>query len=666
MHARSTPLFTIPGARRAVSAAVLALCAAAPWTQAAGTADLTQLSLEQLLEVKVVGASKYEQNQREVAAAVSVITRSEIQAFGWRTIEEALASLPGIYVTYDRQYSYIGTRGFAVPGDYNTRVLVAVNGNRWNDPVYDGGPIGGQLPLDLDLVERIEFIPGPGGAVYGQNAMFGVINIVTREGGDLNGTELAARWQHPQAARDLRVSWGRQLDNDLNLLVSARVLSARGEDRFFDYGGAGVSGVARGLDGDRDKEFFLRAARGPWSFGFTYGKRTKDDPTGAYLSDPLVPGQYQADAYALAHALYQDTLADGKLDLLGRVFVGHQRYTSRLVYGTPFSFPALGQWHGFELRLLSLALPNHKLMVGVEAQSNSRQEQSALDVDNPANDIVISGAGWRGGIYAQDEWRLAPALTATLGLRLDRNHATGTNLSPRAALIWQASADSTLKALYGRAHRAPNAYERDYDDGLAQVGNPALRGERIDTFELVLDHRVGSDLALRGSTYQWRMRDLVTLGTEPVSGVPQYQSGPRVDARGLELGADKTWSNGARLRGSVSWNDVGYAGGADLLNSPRVLARLNASAPLPWWGLRAAYELRYDGSRLARDGQRLGGQGVSGLMLSTTAVARGLELGLRIDNLLDKRYAHPGADTNWQNAFEQDGRSLRLQAAYRF
>jgi outer membrane cobalamin receptor len=83
--------------------------------QAAGTPDLTTLSLEQLLEVKVVGASKYEQKQSEVAAAVSVITRQEIDAFGWRTIDEALATLPGVYTTYDRQYNYVGTRGFSVP-----------------------------------------------------------------------------------------------------------------------------------------------------------------------------------------------------------------------------------------------------------------------------------------------------------------------------------------------------------------------------------------------------------------------------------------------------------------------------------------------------------------------------------------------------------------------
>jgi outer membrane receptor for ferrienterochelin and colicin len=163
----------------------LALCAGLSGSAEAAT-DLTALSLEQLLDVAIVGASKYEQKQSDVAAAVSVITRREIKTFGWRTIDEALASLPGVHLTYDRQYSYLGLRGFGLPGDLSTRVLVMVDGNRINDPVYDAGPVGREFPVDIDLIERIEFIPGPGGAVYGQNAMFGVVNVITRSGADLS------------------------------------------------------------------------------------------------------------------------------------------------------------------------------------------------------------------------------------------------------------------------------------------------------------------------------------------------------------------------------------------------------------------------------------------------------------------------------------------------
>lgn len=651
--------------RHAPRTLCLALAAAFAATAHAAT-DLTALSLEQLLEVTVVGASKYEQKQSEVAAAVSVITRGEIQAFGWRTLADALASLPGIHTTYDRQYTYLGTRGFGLPGDLTARVLITINGNRVNDPVYDGGPVGRDFPLDMALVERIEFIPGPGGAVYGQNAMFGVVNVITRTGADLDGVELAAAAQHPQRLREGRVSWGRRLDNGVDVVLSASGLRSRGEDRFFDYGSTGISGVAVGLDAERDREFYARIGRGAWALDVVYGDRGKKDPTAAYFVDPLVPVDYYADSYGLAQLQYQDSFAGDTLQVSGRLFAGRYRYDATLPYGTLFSFPAEGDFRGTEWRLLSTAVAGHKLMLGIEAQDNVRTDQSVNDLADPANSFTIAQSGYRIGIYAQDEWRVGATLTATLGLRVDRNNATGTKTSPRAALIWQATPATTLKALAGRAHRAPNVYESQYDDVFSQVSNPALDGERIDTIELVADHRVGSDLALRGSLYEWTMHDIVTLGLDPVSGLTQYQSGEKVKARGLELSADKTWASGARLRGSVAAQDVAYASGGALLNSPKLLGKLNLSAPLPWAGLRAGYEWRYDSRRLTLDGSKLGGHAVSNLHLSTEALAKGLELSLGIQNLFDKRYAHPGADTNWQNSLEQDGRSVRLSADYRF
>lgn len=642
----------------------LALVAAFP-AQAEPAGDLTSLSLEQLLDVKIVGASKYEQKQSEVAAAVSVITRQEIKAFGWRTLGEALASLPGVHSSYDRQYSYVGIRGFGLPGDYNTRALVTVNGNRVNYPGVDLGPVGRDLPLDMDLIERIEFIPGPGGAVYGQNAMFGVINLITRRGADVDGTELSASSQRPQALREGRVSWGKRLDNGVDLLVSASALRARGEDRFFDFGAAGVTGVAKGMDGEHDREFFARLARGAWSFEFMHGDHRKDDPTGAYLSDPLVPGQYQGDRYDLAQLHYEDSFAADTLRVSARLFMGRELYTSTLSYATPYTFPAPSDWRGAELRLLSTALAGHKLMLGLELQDNARTDQAINDVATPANNILIPGSGYRVGVYAQDEWQLAESLSATLGLRVDRNNVTGSRASPRAALIWQASPETTLKALYGRAHRAPNVYERDYFDGVAQVANPALKGESVDTLEIVADHRVGRELTLRASVYQWNMKDLIALGIDPASSLAQYKSGEAVKARGLELSADKTWATGARLRGSVSFQNVAYASGAGLPNSPKLLGKLNLSAPLPMAGLHAGYELHYDSKRLSLDGSRLGGYALSNLTLSTDALAKGLTLSLSVQNLFDKRYAHPGADSNWQNALEQDGRSVRLTLGYR-
>lgn len=627
-------------------------------------APAAEPDLESLMNTRVVGASKYEQPVAKVAASVSVLTRDDIKTFGWRTLAEALSSLPGIHLTYDRQYTYLGARGFGLPGDFNTRLLLTVNGNRQNDTVYDAATVGRDFPLDVDLIERIEFIPGPGGAVYGQNAMFGVINVVTRDGAGVDGSELALAWQTPQRAGEGRLTWGRVLDNGMDLLVSASGLRSRGEDLYFDFPGAGLSGTARGMDGETDREFYARLGQGAWSFELAYGDQHNDDPTAAYESDPLTPGQYEENSGLLAQLRYEQGFHDDTLHLLGRLFYGDQRYQGRFIYaGATTDSTGVGIWHGLELRALSTALKDHTLMLGLETQSNRRIQQTTDDLTTPGLDSDITGSGRRIGVYAQDEWHLNENWSTTLGLRADREQNRPLAWSPRAALIWHATADTTMKALYGQAHRAPNAYERDYFDGVALLANPSLGDERIATLELVAEQRLGRDLNLRGALYHWKMEDIITL-VDVGGGLSQYQSGREIRANGLEVAADRTWSDGSRLRGSLSWQTVEEAGGGSVDNSPQWLARLNYALPLG--PLRLGWELQYNSGRQAVDGSRVPAYTVSNLLLRADRVMKGLDLSLGIYNLFDQRYQHPAADTNWQSALEQDGRTWRARMEYRF
>jgi outer membrane receptor for ferrienterochelin and colicins len=90
----------------------------------------------------VIGASKYEQKVTEAPSSVSIITSSEIKKYGYRTLADILRGVTSFFVTYDRNYSYVGVRGFGRPGDYNTRILLLIDGHRTNDNVYDSAMIG--------------------------------------------------------------------------------------------------------------------------------------------------------------------------------------------------------------------------------------------------------------------------------------------------------------------------------------------------------------------------------------------------------------------------------------------------------------------------------------------------------------------------------------------
>jgi len=143
---------------------LIGLISAATTAQGQDTtkSDLTDLSLEELMNVEVVNAaSRFDQTAREAPSAVTVITSDEIRLFGYRTLAEVLNSLRGFYVSYDRNYYYLGVRGFSPPGDYNSRILLTLNGTRINESIYNSVYFGTEALVDLDLIDRLEVIRGP-------------------------------------------------------------------------------------------------------------------------------------------------------------------------------------------------------------------------------------------------------------------------------------------------------------------------------------------------------------------------------------------------------------------------------------------------------------------------------------------------------------------------
>ena len=168
---------------------------------------LPDLSLEELMKLdagQVFGASERLQPVTEAPASVSFITAEEIARYGYRTLADILRGVRGMYVTNDRNFSYVGTRGFAKPGDYNSRILLLVNGHRVNDNVFGQAEIGAEFGLDPAMFERVEIIRGPASSLYGDSAFFAVVNVITRTGASLDGALDCARGRHARDAAGAR------------------------------------------------------------------------------------------------------------------------------------------------------------------------------------------------------------------------------------------------------------------------------------------------------------------------------------------------------------------------------------------------------------------------------------------------------------------------------
>lgn len=635
-----------------------------------GAQDLTGLSIEELLAVEVYSASKFTQKTTEAPASVSIVGAADIRNYGYRTLADILASVRGLFITYDRNYQYAGVRGFDRPGDYNSRILLMVDGYRLNDPVYDQASIGTEFPLDVDLIERVEIVRGPGSSIYGSNAFFAVVNVITRRGGDLGGVEAAGELASFGGDRE-RLSYGQRYGNGAELLLSASRYHSRGQDLFFPEFDtpATNNGIASNLDGDRYHSLFGKLAYGGFKLTSAYARRTKQVPTAAFGTAFNDPNSETVDAQGFADLAYSGRL-DERWDITGHAFYGHYYFMGNYPSGLPVVLnkdETEGRWGSAEIRLIG-QFEKHKLVLGAEYQDNFRQDQRNFDVEPYALYLDDRRSSTREGIYLQDEITLRQGLLLNAGVRYDRYSTVGGTANPRLGLIWSPRESTTLKLLYGTAFRAPNAFEQYYHDGNAtSKASPNLKPEEITSYEFVAEHELRHNFRLSASVYQNEIGNLINQVADPADGLLVFRNIGQVKAQGAEFEAERAWAGDTRLRASYAWQITrDQTSGAELENSPRRLVKLNYSQPVGD-ALRAGVELQYTGPRKTVAGSTTGGYGVANLTLLNSKLARGLELSASVYNLFDKRYADPARPEHAPiDAIVQNGRNYRLKLGYLF
>lgn len=662
-----------PRSRARIPCFVIFALALADGAGAAERIELAQLPIEQLLNLEVSSASRFVQKVSEAPSAVTVVTAAEIKTFGWRTLADILRSINGLYVNNDRNYSYLGARGFLRPGDYNTRFLLLLDGNRTNDTVYDQASIGSEFVLDVDLIERVEFVPGPGSSIYGANALFGVINVISKRGRDFNGPQASVE-AGSFGARKARASYGWRGDNGAELLLSATGFRTDGQDLFFREFNTpeNNNGVARSLDYDRGQSFLAKAALGPLALSLAHAERTKGIPTASFSQVFNDPRAQTVDTQTYADLSYRGALSD-QTELSARAFAGRYDYRGDYVYdGAPLTVlnrdGSKARWWGADFKLVDTRFARHKLVSGLEYQHDAQRDQYNFDRAPYLNRLDDRRSGDRFGVYLQDEITLRDDLLLNAGVRYDRHSASGDAFNPRLALIYKATPATTVKALYGSAFRAPNAFEQYYqiDAVGGQKANPDLKAERIRTRELVLEHQIAPDCRIGASMFHNTVSDLITQMLDPADGLLVYQNIDKALAQGVELTFEKVWSGGAKLRAGASWQRTeDAASGALLANSPQRLAKLNLSLPLLRGAWRAGLEAQYVGPRTTLQ-SRIGGYWLANATLFSARLAPGLELSAGLYNLFDHRYADPGGEEHVQDALQQDGRSVRLKLTYGF
>jgi outer membrane receptor for ferrienterochelin and colicins len=663
----------------------LTLAAAANADDVGGSPNLADLSLEELMEFRVdsvYGASKHEQKVTQAPSSVTIVSAEQIRRFGYRTLADVLRGVRGFYVSDDRNYQYVGVRGFLRPGDYNSRILLTIDGHRMNDSIYDGAYAGREGVIDLELVERVEVIRGPSSSLYGSSAFFGVINVITKRGGEFGGVELAGEGGTFDTQRG-RATYGARYSNGVEWLISGSQYQSDGAARLYypefdqrtsEEPRAGNDGVAEGIDAEDAVNLFTKLRYGSWSLVGYFNDRNKQVPTASFDTIFNDPAEETRDRRGYVELSYDEHLNDA-LDLQARVYYDDYLYRGAYPYelaspGDPsdpalYRDAAIGKWFGTEWQLTATLAGAHTIQVGGEYRDNRREYQDAYyDIDPRAYDLQDERSSDTLGLYVQDEVRLHEKLALTVGLRFDRySDSFGSTLNPRMGLIYSVSPTATVKALYGQAFRAPNPFERFYNP--EQANQPELNPETIKTYELVYEQYFGHRYRVGASAYYYDVNELITQ-TATEFGDQYFANLEEVHATGIELEAEAKFDSGVRVAVSYALQKAkDEVGAVELSSSPRHLAKAHLTVPLHAQVL-ASLELQYNGESRTIRAARADDFLMTNLTLLSEKLLRGLEVSLGIYNLLDERYAYPGSGDNVQDVIEQNGRSVQGKLTYRF
>ncbi len=423
--------------RRALVFNVFFLASAAVGAQPMRVADLADLSIEELGNIQITSVSKHSERLADAPASIFVITGEDIRRSGATRLAEALRLAPNLEVARINASSYaISARGFNQPSGIANKLLVLIDGRTVYTPLFSGVFWDAQDVM-LEDVERIEVISGPGAALWGANAVNGVINVITRRASDTQGTFAYAQ------SGNLERGYGARYGGTLGEGGSYRVYG-----RSFDIFNTSNSSGATASDGWSKGQVGFRTDWGTPANGFTL---QGDAYRGSLDQINLVVDQNtQISGNNLLGRWNRDLAGWGQLQI--------QSYFEHTERDIPGNFAERLNIFDVEFQHGLRPIGAHRLTWGGGYRyGDDRVSNSAVLAFLPAN----RGLRWA-NVFAQDEIALEENLRLTLGAKFENNYYTGTEPLPSARLAWKPDPQRLLWGAASRAVRAPSRIDRDF------------------------------------------------------------------------------------------------------------------------------------------------------------------------------------------------------------
>ncbi|HEV7767113.1 MAG TPA: TonB-dependent receptor [Thermoanaerobaculia bacterium] len=534
--------------------------------QLADARDLRRLSIEELAQIQVTSVSKVAEPLNQAAAAIYVITGDAIRRSGANSVPEILRLAPNLHVArLDANTYAITARGFNQPSGTANKLLVLIDGRAIYSPLFSGTFWDAQRTF-IDDIDRIEVISGPGGTLWGANAVNGVINIITKDSSQ---------------TRDWMV--------DARLGTLDRRLGVR-------YGGALGAGTRFRVYGLGLKQGSMERAE---------GASTEDSwnhVQGGFRAD----SNQGPDTFTLQGDFYRGT------------GIGRPAFLpSGIISGGNIS----GTWSrsfadGSNLRVQSYFDNARRLLVsGIDATVDQYALETQYAFSRGSRNALVVGAGYRmtddhleGGpgtsflspagrtlrfanVFAQDAIAISERLQLAVGVKLENNSYTGLEFMPDARLSWSVSERTQLWTSIARAVRTPSRFDTDLINPGVLTGGPDFQSEELIAYEAGYRGLLSPSFSLSVAAFYNSYDHLRTVeGSTPAVFPLVIRNNMQGDTQGVEAWANVAVREWWRLSGGFSAlrkNLRLVPGNRDVLgvafagNDPRYQWQLRSSMDLP-------------------------------------------------------------------------------------
>lgn len=617
------------------------------------------MSFDELMDLKVTTGTKYETSIGETHSAVQVISANKIQAYGIENLGELLNLIKGFYISNDRNYIYVGVEGFSRPTDYNNRLLLMIDSHILNENVYGSALMDNSFGLDMQLIDRVEVITGPGAALYGNGAMMAVVNVITiPQGKEGNKIRLTGGSQG-------RLGSSFAVGNTLKTSswsVSGNAFKSSGEDLFFsELADQGNNGHAVGLDDEEVYAAYAQYNRKNFGIKLLGSRRMKGIPTGPWEAR-LDKRSESLDERAFAELNYQRSFSNQ----LVKLTTSWDLYRYKGEYGYPdvddYHDQSVGSWGNMQLEYRIDLNQKSKLVAGAEwhysLKSDYGERENGIELFYKNNRFHNSS------LFIQYDYILTPKLRFLAGLRLDDYSYTNASLSPRISAIYIPNDNLNIRYSFNKAFRAPNFYETFYEADGENTSNPHLSHENISYNDLDIMKKLADNLHGGISFFWYRMKKMI----DPIvnqDGLAMFINTGDGNGRGGQAYIEGNLFRNLSVHTSYTYqyltaydprNDKSRA-----TNFPASMVKARLIYFIPKIGT-LGWQNGWESSRKMINGEKTSFHWSSALNLKTVPLFDRLSLMLKINNLFDQIYHHPAGLEHTMGKIIQPRRNYMFSA----